>query len=313
MLPMSPHCRRVVTWGAVPSLLLTASLWLTAKPAGAQQLGQLYISILDSENRPVTDLEVDDVKVLVDDVECKVVKVEAVGKPTKLTVMVDNGPVTTKELATFRTALRAFFEALPAEIETSLYTINPQPRTVVKPTTDRQKLLQGVDLIAPDSGAGLFFDALVEASERFEKDKTDHFPVLMMVASDVGSNMSAMDRDYQRLQKRIIEKGATVHFAILHGGGDRPSSVAGALQTEVGLGVTKLSGGRYENIAAATRLVTLLPEFAQQIGRSQLRQTHQYRITYQRDSKQPAQRISASVSRLRIGLQPQLSVDGHMP
>lgn len=313
MLRSSPHRWRSVAQGLVTMAALAGCLWAANAPARAQQLGQLYISILDADNKPVTDLEVDDVKVLVDDVDCKVVKLEPVNKPMKLTLMVDNGPVTTKELATYRSALRAFLEALPPGLETSLYSINPQPRTVVKATTDRQKLLQGVDLIAPDTGAGLFFDALVEASDRFDKDKTDHYPVLMMVASDVGSNMSAMDRDFERLQKRIIQKAATVHFAILHGGGERAGAVAGALQTEVGLAVTKLSGGRYENIAAATRLVTLLPEFAAQIAQSNLRQTHEYRITYQRDSKEPPQRISASLSRLRIGLQPQLSVDGHMP
>ena len=313
MLPIRSHKRPSLIRGLVAILAFVGCVWTAGAPAGAQQLGQLYISILDSENKPVTDLEIGDINVLVDDVDCKVIKLEPVTKPTKLTVMVDNGPVTTRELATYRSALRAFFEALPPDIETSLYTINPQPRTIVKATTDRQKLLQGIDLIAPDSGAGMFFDALVEASDRFEKDKSDHFPMLMMVASDVGSNMSAMDRDYAKLQKRIVQKGATVHFVILHGGGERANSVAGALQTEVGLAVTKLSGGRYENIAAATRLVTLLPEFAKQIGQSHLRQTHEYRITYQRDSKQPPQRISASLSKLRIGLQAQLSIDGHMP
>ncbi len=298
----------------VSALALVASVVLpAAAPVQAQQLGQLYISVLDAQDNPVTDLEISDVKVTVDDVEAEVLKVEPTGKPMKLTVMVDNGPVTTRELATFRTALKAFFEALPPDLETSLYTMNPQPRPVVKPTRDRERLLQGVDLIAPDTGAGLFFDALVEASERFEKDRTDYFPMLMMLASDVGSNLSAMDRDYQRLQKRIVEKGATVHFVILQGGGERVNSVAGALQTEVGLAVTKLSGGRYENIAAATRLVTLLPELAQQIGITRLRQMHEYRVTYRRDSKQPPQRISASLSRLRIGVQAQLSVDGHMP
>ena len=64
-------------------------------------------------------------------------------------------------------------------------------------------------------------------------------------------------------------------------------SVAGALQTEVGLAVTKLSGGRYENIAAQTRFVTLMPEIAKQIAESNLRQTHQYRITYERPGKDP--------------------------
>ena len=313
MLRSSPHRWRPATRGLVTIVALVGCVWAANLPVRAQELGQLYISILDADNKPVTDLELDDVKVIVDDVECKVVKLEPVNKPMKLTVMVDNGPVTTKELATYRAALRAFLEALPPGLETSLYSINPQPRTVVKATTDRQKLLQGVDLIAPDTGAGLFFDALVEASDRFDKDKTDHYPVLMMVASDVGSNMAAMDRDFERLQKRIIQKAATVHFAILHGGGERRGAVAGALQTEVGLAVTKLSGGRYENIAAATRLVTLLPEFAAQIAQSNLRQTHEYRITYQRDASQPPQKISASLSKLRIGLQPQLSIDGHMP
>src|SRR5580765_2247700 len=297
-----PRRRKLLTLGVAS---LAALVCLTAAPrVRAQQQGQLYISVLDADNRPVTDLEPGDINVVVDDADTKVVKLEPVSKPMKLTLMVDNGPVLTKELATFRTALKAFFDALPADLEISLYTINPQPRTIVKATTDRQKLLHGVDLIAPDTGAGMFFDALVEASERVEKDKADHFPVLMMVASDFGRNSSAMDRDFEKLQKRIVQKAITVHFLILHGGGDRVNSVAGALQTEVGLQVTRLSGGRYENIAAATRLVTLLPEFAKQISESNVRQTHQYRVTYERPGKdsKAAQRISAGVSRLRIGV-----------
>lgn len=294
--------------------ILCALLAFTAAPRlRAQQQGQLYISVLDAENNPVTDLEPADITVVVDDVDCKVVKLEPVTKPMKLTLLVDNGPVTTKELASFRNGLRAFLSALPEPLEVALYTINPQPRPVVRSTTDRQKLLQGVDLIAPDNGAGMFFDALVEASERIEKDKSENFPVLMMVASDFGRNSSAMDRDFERLQRRIVQKAITVHFLILHGGGDRVNSVAGALQTEVGLQVTKLSGGRYENIAAATRLVTLLPEFARQIAESNLRQTHQYRITYERKDSRPPQRLSASLSRLRVGVNAKLSMDGHMP
>jgi len=304
--PMETPMRRFL-------LMLALTALTMATLARAQQQGQLFISVLDADNMPVTDLEPADISVVVDDVDCRVVKLEPVSKTMKVTLMVDNGPVLTKELATYRTALKGFVEALPPGLEMSLFTINPQPRTVVKPTTDRQQLLHGVDLIAPDTGAGMFFDALVEASDRFEKDKSDHFPVLMMVASDFGRNSSAMDRDFEKLQKRIVQKGATVHFVILHGGGDRVNSVAGALQTEVGLQVTRLSGGRYENIAAPTRLVTLLPEFARQIAESNLRQTHEYRITYERSGSKPPQRVSASLSRLRIGMQAKLSIDGHMP
>src|SRR3954468_10916107 len=136
MLHLRPHRWRAAVNGPIAILAAAGGVWAASAPARAQQLGQLYISVLDADNKPVTDLEADDVKVIVDDVDCRVVKLEPVNKPMKLTLMVDNGPVTTKELATYRAALRAFLEALPPDLETSLYSINPQPRTVVKSTTD---------------------------------------------------------------------------------------------------------------------------------------------------------------------------------
>src|SRR6185295_17302627 len=95
----------------------------------------------------------------------------------------------------------------------------------------------------------------------------------------------------------------------------REGAVAGAVQTGVGLAVTKLSGRRYENIAAQTRVVTLMPEIAKQIADSNVRQTHQYRITNERPRKdpKPPQKISAGLTKLRIGIMPVLSIDGHMP
>jgi hypothetical protein len=286
------------------------------QPVSAQQQGQLYISVLDSGGQPVSDLEPGDLTVIVDDVECKTVKLEPVSKPTKVTVLIDNGPATTRELANLRTAFKAFVNAMPEKIAMELITLAPQPRWLEKSTMDHAKLIQALDRLAPDSGAALFFDALVEAGNRIDKDKDkDYFPILMMLASDFGRNSSAMDREYERLQKQIIAKAITVHFIQLHAGGERVGSVAGALQTEVGLAVTKLSGGRYENIAASTRLITLLPEFAQSIGQSHTRQMNQYRVTYERPGRNlpNPQRIAASLSRLRIGVSPQLSLDGHMP
>lgn len=306
------HWQRVgICLGAILSLVASPGSQLVH----GQERGQLYISVLDSMGEPVTDLEPGDITVQVDDVDAKIVKMEPISRPMKLTVMIDNGQATSNSLANLRTALKGFFEAIPEDVETSLLTTAPQPRWIVKPTKDRQQLLKGVDLIAPDSGAALFFDALVEAGNRVDKDKSDHFPVFMMLASDVGRNSSAMDKEYERLQRQVIQRAITVHFVILHSGGERVGAVAGALQTEVGLALTKLSGGRYENIAANTRLTTLLPEFAQAIKQSNLRQTHQYRVTYERGGKdsKAGQKISAGISRLRIGVTPMLSIDGHMP
>ena len=57
-------------------------------------------------------------------------------------------------------------EKIPEGVEVSMYTTAPQPRPIGKPTTDKQQLLKAIGLIAPDSGAGAFFDALFEAANR---------------------------------------------------------------------------------------------------------------------------------------------------
>jgi hypothetical protein len=299
-------------------VLLLTMLWTADRQVVAQQQGQVYMSVLDAQGEPVTDLEIGDVTVQVDDMDCKIVNLEKVSKPMKVTLMIDNGQATSNSLANLRAAIKGFIGTIPSDVQTEILTIAPQPRWLEKFTNDRIKLLSAVDRLAPDSGAGLFFDALVEAAKRVDKERkkeNDYLPMFVMLASDIGRNSSAMDRDFQNLQKQILQHGITVHFIVLNSGGERVGSVAGALQTEVGLAVTKLSGGRYESIAAATRLSTLMPEIAKHIAQSNVRQTHQYRISYERpgkDTKEP-QKLSAGVSRLRIGVNAMLSLDGHMP
>ena len=306
-----PDCRRwlpALTFAALITVLAVGSATLRA-----QQQGQLYISVLDEKGQPVTDLTAPDFAVTVDGAETRILKVEPVSKPTKLTVLIDNGQATTKELSSFRTGFKNLIAAVPEGIQIELLTIAPQPRWLEHATTDHQKLTSAIDRIAPDSGAGLFFDALVEAGSRAEKEKGAFLPIFLMLASDFGRNAGSMDRDWEKLQKQVIQYGITVHFVMFHSGGDRAGSVAGALQTEVGLALTKMSGGRYENIAASTRLATLLPELGKSVEKSNVRQMNQMRITYElpKGSK-GGQQIGAALKTTRTGLIPQLSIDGKM-
>ncbi len=295
--------------------LAIVSCLAISRPAAAQQQGQLYMSVLDPTGKPVTDLTAADFGVTVDGAEGKIVKVEPFGKPMRLSVLIDNGPATTKDLAVVRSAFKALIEAVPEGIQVELVTIAPQPRFLEKATADHQKLLSAIDRLAPDSGAGLFLDALFEAGNRVDKDKGAYFPVFLMLASDFGRNNQSSDRDYQKLQQQILKYGITIDFVLFHAGGDREGSVAGAVQTEVGMGVTKLSGGRYENINSSTRLVTLMPELVKPLDKSNVRQMAQYRITYERQDKEskPPQQLGAMLKTAREGLLPQISIDGHMP
>jgi hypothetical protein len=113
------------------------------------------------------------------------------------------------------------------------------------------------------------------------------------------------------LQKQIQQFGITIHMVVFHEG----SQTGTGNLLELGLGLTKLSGGRYEGINSATRFVTLLPELAQRVARSATLQTTQFRVTYERPGKyaKPPQHVSASIRTVRPGLRLVLSLDGHMP
>ena len=179
-------------------------------------------------------------------------KVEAVNWPTKLQVLVDNGRANTNPINNLRDGLKGLFEQMPEGVEMSMYVTAGTPRPIVKPTTDKQKLIDGIGLIAPDTGAGMFFDALSEAAGRIDKDKTPHFPVIVMVGSDLGT-VRASDPDFKKLQETILTRAVTVHIILMAGAG---GTSGGAAQTEIGLAVTKLSGGRVRNIKSTTRLAT---------------------------------------------------------
>src|SRR4029453_4939478 len=105
---------RVITSRRLANLTCLAVLWFLGAPwgegqrAAAQQQGLLYMSALDASGAPVTDLEMGDVSVLVDDIECRVLKMEPVSKPMKLTLMIDNGPANSTRLANLRPGAKNF-------------------------------------------------------------------------------------------------------------------------------------------------------------------------------------------------------------
>jgi hypothetical protein len=109
-----------------------------------------------------------------------------------------------------------------------------------------------------------------------------------------------------------VERAATVHVVMLSTGAQSSRAVSGANQTAVGDTVAKDTGGRYDHIAASTRIATLLPEIAAQIAKSHARQSRQFRITFQRPNgaSGPLGEVGAAT---RTGLTPSLTINGRLP
>jgi hypothetical protein len=168
---------------------------------------------------------------------------------------------------------------LPPEIEVTLVATAPQPRFVERATTDRQALLQAVDRISPDSGTGRFVESLNEATKRIEQDEQDANWVIVSVATTSG-DINVRERDMQDLMERLQRSSTKVHIVLLASVGGFASG--GGIQTDVGQAVTKMTGGRYENIAVANRIVTLLPEIGAEMAKTMGQGSRQFRIVVDR-------------------------------
>jgi hypothetical protein len=108
-----------------------------ALSAQSPQVFQFVLSATDRNGAPVGDLHPEDIVMSEDGEKQQIAKVEALSVPMKLTIAVDNSAASAAALDNFRDGLAGLVEALPPDVEVTLIAITPQPRTVVKSTTDR--------------------------------------------------------------------------------------------------------------------------------------------------------------------------------
>jgi hypothetical protein len=258
-------------------------LWVCVFTSGAsaQRQLQLYATIVDGSGASPSSLNPEDVRVQENGVELKILKVEPIEWKTKVQILLDNGSgIGSSNLNQLRSGLKGLLEALPPGLETTLVTTAPQPRFLVRATTDRQQLLAGIDRLAPDSTVGRFVESLGEALQRFARDESDFFGVIVSLGSTAGDNR-VLDRDINQIFERAQKRPTTVHVVMVTAS---PGSVAsgGVVQTEVGMQIAKMTNGRYESIAAVSRIATLLPEIGAQIAKGNQGASKQFKITAER-------------------------------
>jgi hypothetical protein len=131
------------------AVLLVAVALCEVVAAQSGQTFQFAVSATDASGTPIKDLKPEDVVMSENGVRQQVVKVEPLSVPVKLTLAVDNGADSTDALVHYRSGLTGLLEALPFDVEVTLITIAPQPRTVVRPTTDRDQIVRGINGFAP--------------------------------------------------------------------------------------------------------------------------------------------------------------------
>jgi hypothetical protein len=289
---------RVKLFAAAAGVCLLAAL---PSAQNSKQI-QVFASILDGSGAPAKTVEAGDLKLTENGADAKVTKVEAVNWPVKLQILLDNGAgLGSSNVQHLKNGVKALVDAMPDNLEVTMVSTAPQPRFLAKPTTDRALVQKGLDLLAPDTGAGRFVESLAEATQRIEKDKTDYFPVIISVGTTSGDTQ-VRESDVERMMKRLEARPTTVHVILFNAG---TGSSGGGNQTQIGISVTKYTGGKFENINSPTRIAPLLTEWGKEVATMVQRQSNQFRVTADRPAG-----ASGDIGKISMGAKSPLVLSG---
>ena len=305
---------RLAVAAAIAAFMVSAPV-----AASAQTLFQFFVSATDASGAPVTDLRPEDVIMSEDGVSQPIVKVERLPVPMKLTIVVDNGFDSTDAIEHFRAGLTGLIEALPPDVEITLISTSPQPRTVVKPTTDHAQLLRGLKNFAPERAAPRFIDALVEYSQRLQRESKDskaapYLPVLLMVSTAANDQHTYQPKDIEKAVSGLVERRArmnTIMVSTRQGDVAYATHLKSSLQGVVSIPATKATGGRYEEVLVPSKLAALLPEWGHDLATLHLRQNNQFRVTVERGSSGDLK--NPRIELARPGAKGSVTRDGFLP
>lgn len=302
-----------------PCVSLVAVLICSSVGLSAQSQFQFVVSATDATGAPVTDLRPDDVVMSEDGVKQKVVKVEPLAVPIKLTIAVDNGSETADVIAQYRNGLAELVDALPADVEVTVIATAPQPRTVVKPTTNHTQLTKGINSFGPEQGNGRFSDTFVEYSDRLQREAKDkktapYAPVLLMLSTAAPDRTTYQPKDIEKAAVFLTTRHARLNVVMIstHPGDVSTAAALGtSQQAVVARPVVKATNGRYEEVSVANRLTTLLAQWGHDLATLHARQTAQFLVTVERTRSGDLQ--APRVELARPGLTGAVTRDGYLP
>jgi hypothetical protein len=305
----------------VATVLLAAVVVLQAQDAYF-----VYLFAADDKGDPIRDLKPAEFGMMEDNHPGRIVSLERFSMPVKVTVLVDNGlandnRVGDNMLVNLRNGLSKFFEALPSDIEVSLIATAPNPRWIVRPTTDRVLVQKGLGLVTPEAWPGRFADSLVEYAARLEVEFAGHSPerplpyqpVLVSIGSTTADGSDVRRDPLVKAVETFRKHRVSTSFLMFTPGGASDLNDGGNVL--IAKAAQEVTGGRYEALASAasTSLNRLMPDVGASIASRHIRQTSQYRVILERPDgvTGPAKNISFGIT--REGVRFQLSADGTLP
>ena len=258
----------------VAALSLVSPARIAAQKNAKPQTRQVYVSVVDRFNTPVTDLTAADFEVTETGIKRDVVKAGLAKSPMRIALMVDTGDAMTPALNHLRAGLLAFADAVGPEHELMMVVLGRQVRVRLQPTTDRKKFTDNAAGLFMDGGGTVLSDGLMEIDDRFMKKADDRWPAFVIVTAD-GSEASAgaNERKFNDWIRALPARGIVIHaIAIKYKGGGMPELIASH--------VAQTAGGRYDYINTSNSLPEKLKAIGEQMAKDYQTASAKYEVTF---------------------------------
>jgi hypothetical protein len=289
---------------AVAGLLLSELVIGSPAPfatARQREFQTIYVTALDRDGRPVTDLQAADFAVKAGNKSLDIVRAEPAQMPLRIAVIVADGGT-----GGFQQALGNFMQKLLGHAEFSLISVIVQPDVVVDYASEGAVLRDGLRRLGPrgrQAGAQLM-EAIRDAAGTVRQDGRRAAILVLRVGSEANTPLPG-----DQVRELLRRSGALLHVVSTLGAQRRPASSARpGISSEqaqmedndtatsiLNLGQVlgdgaKESGGRHDQVVSTT-LVPALERVADEL-------LHQYSVTcVLPDGAKPGDRLSVSATR----------------
>lgn len=267
-------------------------LALAALHAQTLQRG-IYTSVLDKNGAPVPNLSPADFVVREDNIAREVLRVEPAMAPMQIALLVDNSAASSRSIRDIRDAASEFIKTVTGngmKNEVALIAVAERPTILVDYTTDQAKLLKGAAIFTQPNSGAYMLDGILETSRALKKREAAR-PVVVGIATN-GPELSNRYRD--QVLGALNDAGAALHIVMV---GTPPTDILSSEGRErafVYSEGTESSGGRYDNVLAASATGMRLKQVGDEL-------THQYLVTYARpQSLIPPEHIKITSKRAEV-------------
>jgi hypothetical protein len=268
---------------------IAATLMAVAATAAHSQTQNVRLYLEAFDERGAVELAPGDVTIFDGGTTREITRLVRADHPMRILLLVDNGRSAQPFIQEIRSGIVAFADAIPSEHEVGLVTIGNPPVVRQTPAIDRTKLKQIAKTLTT-GGTTVLVNAAYEMYDRFLRNASDRWPVLVLVTSNgtEGSGQFHPDK-FAAFARDMQAKDVVAHAIVLI------SAKGDALQVQVSRALTEGTGGTYNTTSTGGDFTVGFAAIAQNIVADYDRTSTQYLVEYPTTTGQPGPDLKVSL------------------